>query len=303
MGAFKYELLLLLCSIIWGSAFVAQQIGMAQGLGPMTFNGLRFALGAIFLLPLIFWRKKITPAAEITPKAPKAPYPACLGAGLLLFTAAALQQTALQTTTAANAGFITGFYILFVPLIGIFLGQRVGTSLWAGILVCLIGFYLMSVTGTFVVSRGDWLTLLCAVLFAGQITVIGHIADKGDPIRISCLQFSVCAVLSLISGLLFEHTTLQQIMSASGAIAYTGLLSVGVGHTLQVVCQKHCPPAPAAIIMSLEGVFAALAGFLILHQTLTPRALFGCALILAGVLIVQLLPMGRTKAHAPGNAR
>jgi drug/metabolite transporter (DMT)-like permease len=293
MGRLKYELLLLLCSIIWGSALVAQQIGMAQGLGPMTFNGLRFSLGVIFLLPFILWRKKKKPAS---PDSAPFPYKTCIAAGILIFAAAALQQTALQTTSCANAGFISGFYILFVPLIGILLRQKVSNTLWAGILTCLIGFYLLSVTGTFVVSQGDWLALLCALIFAGQITVIGHAATKGDALHISCLQFSVCAVLSLITGLLFEHSTLAQIKSTSAALAYAGLLSIGIGHTLQVVCQKHCPPAPAAIIMSLEGVFAALAGYLILHQSLTPRALLACALILAGVLIAQLPPKRNHKA-------
>jgi drug/metabolite transporter (DMT)-like permease len=290
MGVFKYELLLLLMSMIWGSAFVAQQIGMEKGLGPMTFNGLRFALGCLSLIPLLLWRKKNLPAAD---RETKLPYKACLGAGLLLFTASALQQIGLQYTSSANSGFITGFYILFVPVLGIFLGHKARKSLWVGILVCLIGFYLMSVTGNFVVSKGDWLTLLCAAFWACQILVIDHAAGKGDPIRIAFLQFTVCAVLSILSGLIFEHCTFEQIKAASGAIAYAGLMSVGVAYTLQVVCQRHCPPAPSAIIMSLEGVFAAIAGYLVLNQILTVRAMIGCLLILVGVLIVQLMPMMR----------
>ena len=168
-------------------------------------------------------------------------------------------------------------------------------SLWAGMLVCLIGFYLMSVTGNFVVSKGDWLTLLGAVFWAAQILVIDHVAGKGDPVLIACVQFVVCAVLSLLSGLAFEQCSFDQIKEASGAIAYAGLMSVGVAYTLQVVCQQHCPPAPSAVIMSLEGVFAAVAGYIVLHQTLTVRALIGCLLILLGVLIVQLVPLMRTK--------
>ena len=296
VGIFKYELLLLLMSMIWGSAFVAQQIGMEQGLGPMTFNGLRFGLGCLSLIPLILWRKKNLPAPD---RKAKLPYKACLGAGLLLFAAAALQQIGLQYTSSANSGFITGFYILFVPVLGMCFGHKARKSLWAGMLVCLIGFYLLSVTGNFVVSQGDWLTLLSAVFWACQILVIDHAAGKGAPVRIACLQFAVCAVLSMLSGLIFEHCTFDQIQAASGAIAYAGLMSVGVAYTLQVVCQQHCPPAPAAILMSLEGVFAAIAGYLILHQTLTGRALIGCLLILTGVLLVQLVPMmSRRKARA-----
>ena len=299
MGVFKYELLLLLMSMIWGSAFVAQQIGMEKGLGPMTFNGLRFTLGCVSLIPLILWRKKHLPASDWEAMLP---YKACFGAGLFLFAAAALQQIGLQYTSSANSGFITGFYILFVPVLGMFFGHKARMSLWAGMLVCLIGFYLMSVTGNFVVSKGDWLTLVSAVFWACQILVIDHAAGKGDPIRIAFLQFAVCAVLSVLAGLIFEHCTFDQIKVAYGAIAYAGLMSVGVAHTLQVVCQKHCPPAPAAIIMSLEGVFAAITGYLVLNQTLTGRALIGCVLILSGVLMVQLVPMmRRRKAGASAN--
>jgi drug/metabolite transporter (DMT)-like permease len=287
-GALKYELLLLLVSMIWGSAFVAQQIGMEKGLGPMTFNGLRFTLGCFALIPVLLWRKKNLVLSDTKARLP---YKACLSAGLFLFVGSALQQIGLQYTSTANSGFITGFYILFVPMMGVFFGHKVPNSLWAAVLVCLVGFYLLSVTGDFVVSKGDWLTLMCAVMWACQILVIDHAAGRGDPVQIACLQFAVCAVLSALCGLLFEHTTLSQIQAASGAIAYAGLMSVGIAYTLQVVCQKRCPPAPAAIIMSLEAVFAAIAGYLILNQTLTTRALLGCFLILFGVLIAQLVPL------------
>ena len=291
-GVFKYELLLLLMSMIWGSTFVAQQIGMEKGLGPMTYNGLRFALGCMALIPVILWRKKYLPPAD---EGARLPYKGSLFAGLFLFAAAGFQQIGLQYTSSANSGFITGFYILFVPLIGMFFKHRAPRSLWAAIVVCLIGFYLLSVTEAFTVSKGDVLTLICAVLWACQILVIDNVASKGDPIQIACLQFAFCAVLSALSGLLFEHATFTQIKDASGAIAYGGLMSVGIAFTLQVVCQKRCPPAPAAIIMSLESVFAAIAGYVVLHQTLTGRGILGCCLIFAGVLIAQLVPMMRRR--------
>jgi drug/metabolite transporter (DMT)-like permease len=296
-GVFKYELLLLLMSMIWGSTFVAQQIGMEKGLGPMTFNGLRFALGCLSLIPVILWRKKTI--APIDGAAPF-PYKGSLFAGLFLFAAASFQQIGLQYTSSANSGFITGFYILFVPLIGLFVGHKAPKSLWVAILVCLMGFYLLSVTGNFRVSKGDALTLICAVLWAFQILVIDNVASKGDPIQIACLQFALCAGLSLMSGLFFEHTTFTQIKAASGAIAYAGFMSVGIAFTLQVVCQKRCPPAPAAIIMSLESVFAAIAGYFVLNQTLTNRAILGCCLIFAGVLIAQLVPMLREDSPQSG---
>lgn len=292
-GVFKYELLLLLMSMIWGSTFVAQQIGMEKGLGPMTYNGLRFALGCIVLVPVILWRKKIiAPICE----ASEFPFKGSLLAGLFLFAAAGFQQIGLQYTSSANSGFITGFYILFVPLIGLFLGHKAPKSLWVAILVCLFGFYLLSVTGNFKVSKGDVLTMICAVLWACQILVVDNIASKGDPIQIACLQFAICAVLSALSGVFFEHATFSQIKDASGAIAYGGIMSVGIAFTLQVVCQKRCPPAPAAIIMSLESIFAAIAGYLVLSQTLTSRAILGCCLIFAGVLMAQLVPMMRSRS-------
>jgi drug/metabolite transporter (DMT)-like permease len=284
----KYEFLLLVMSIIWGSTFVAQQIGMAKGVGPMTYNGLRFALGCLSLLPVILWRKKYAAPAETGSKLPVL---GSLFAGLFLFGAASFQQIGLQYTTSANSGFITGFYILFVPLLGLLLGQKISKSVWAAIPVCLIGFYFLSVTADFKISKGDVLTLICAVLWACQIMVIDRVASQGDSLQIACLQFSLCAFLSVVAGLVFETCTLAQLKAASGAIAYGGLMSVGIAFTLQVICQKRCPPAPAAIIMSLEAVFAAIAGYLVLNQELTGRAILGCVLIFVGVVMAQLLPL------------
>jgi len=287
-SSLKYELLLLMMSIIWGSTFVAQQIGMAKGVGPMTYNGLRFTLGCLSLVPVILWRKRYAPPAE---KTVTLPFKGSLIAGLFLFGAASFQQIGLQYTSSANSGFITGFYILIVPLLGVLLGQKMPKSLWVAIPVCLLGFYLLSVTSEFKISKGDVLTLICALLWACQILVIDHVASKGDSLQIACLQFALCAVLSALAGLFFEHCTLAQLKDASGAIAYGGLMSVGIAFTLQVVCQKRCPPAPAAIIMSLEAVFAAIAGYLVLSQELTPRAILGCVLIFVGVVLAQVLPL------------
>lgn len=284
----KYQLLLLLMSVIWGSAFVAQQIGMAKGLGPFTFNALRFALGFLSLLPVIRWR-----AAHLgmTAADSKLPVKGSLLAGLLLFSAANFQQFGLQHTSSANAGFITGLYIVLVPLIGLPFGHRAGRSLWLGVGIAVVGLYLLSITGGFRMGRGDLLVLICAVLWACQILAIDQVAAQGDPIKIASLQFAVCAALSALGALIFERCTLGAVRAGAGAVAYAGFLSVGVAFTLQVVCQKRCPPAPAAVIMSMEAVFAALTGYLVLAQTLTPRALTGCALIFCGVLVVQLTPM------------
>lgn len=289
----KYEALLLLMSILWGSTFVAQQIGMAKGVGPLTFNGLRFTLGCLSLLPVIHWRSKHLPRS---PADRHLPVGGSLLAGLFLFAAANFQQVGLLYTSSANAGFITSLYIVFVPLLGLFFKHRAPRSLWTGITVCVIGLYLLSITRGFRIGFGDGLVLICALLWAGQILVVGHVATRGDPIKIAVLQFAVCAGLSTLAAILFETWSVHTLVAGSGAMAYAGILSVGVAFTLQVVCQKRCPPGPAAVIMSLEAVFAALAGYLVLKQTLTLRALTGCALILCGVLIVQLVPMLRRRA-------
>jgi len=275
-------------SIIWGSTFVAQQIGMEKGLGPMTFNGLRFSLGCLSLVPVILWRKKYLVNAYNNEKLP---WRGSIIAGFFLFAAASFQQFGLQYTSSANAGFITGFYLVFVPLIGILLGHKAPRSLWGGIVFCLIGLYFLSITEQFTISKGDLLVLICALLWAGQILVIDNVATKGDPIQIAFVQFAICAILSSISAVLFETCTMSQVRAGAGAVAYAGVMSVGIAFTLQVVCQKRCPPGPAAIIMSLEAVFAALAGYIVLNQTLTLRAIAGCVLIFAGVLIVQLVPI------------
>ncbi len=286
--ALGYELLLLLVSVIWGTTFVAQQIGMERGLGPMTYNALRFALGALVLLPVIRWRKTDDTGV---------PVKGSLLAGLFLFAAASFQQVGLKYTSSANAGFITGLYIVMVPLIGLFLGQKARRSLWVGVAVCVVGLYLLSVTAEFTIGKGDLLVLVCAVLWAFQILVIDHVAQRGDPIRIAALQFAVCTGLSGVAAVVFEQWTLDALRAGAGAVAYGGILSVGVAFTLQVVCQKRCPAGPAAVIMSMEAVFAALAGYLVLQQTLSPRAMVGCGLMLAGMLIVQWMPLVKRKLH------
>ena len=287
-SALKYELLLVVMAAIWGAGFVAQHVGMERGIPPMAFNALRFSLGVIVLLPFMLIRQKRLSKSEND-----APFPlkGSLFAGLFLFLAAASQQIGIKYTSCANAGFITGLYIVFVPLIGLFFGHKANKSLWVGIGVCIVGLYFLSVTEGFTIAKGDLLILLCAFLWAGQILVIDHAASRGDPLKIAIFQFVICAILSGLSTVIFESCSLQSIRAGAGAVVYGGGMSVGIAFTLQVFCQKHCPPGPAAVIMSLEAVFAALAGYLVLDQKLSLRAVAGCALILCGLLIVQLVPI------------
>lgn len=286
----KYELLLLLMSLLWGTTFVAQQIGMQKGIGPFSFNGLRFSLGLIALLPVLIWRRRFPRPDKVIEGLP---VKGSLLAGLFMFSAVNFQQFGLQYTSSANAGFITGLYVVLVPLIGIFLGHKAPLSLWAGMVVCVAGLYLLSVKPDFTLGKGDGLILICAFLWAAQILTINNISRRGDSFKIAFLQYVVVAVLSLIAGVLLEDWSLLSIESGAGAVVYAGILSVGVAFTLQIICQKRCPPAPAAVIMSMEAVFAALAGYIVLSQEISLRSIFGCLLIFCGMLIVQLVPIMR----------
>jgi len=285
----KSDALLLLASAIWGFAFVAQRIGMDY-VGPFTFNGVRFALGSIVLLPLILrngiWkntsRKSTSPASTKT---------FIFGGGLLgiaLFAAASLQQVGLVYTTAGNAGFITGLYVVIVPILGLFLGQHPNAGTWTGALIAAVGLYFLSVTDELTISFGDMLELIGAFLWAVQILIVGWLSPKIDPIKLAVTEFSVCSLLSLAAASIFEEIALNTLLQATIPILYGGVLSVGVAFTLQVVAQQNAHPAHAAILFSLESVFAALGGWLIINETISSRGFVGCALMLSGMLLSQL---------------
>ena len=287
--ALKSEALLLLTSAIWGFAFVAQRVGMDY-VGPFTFNGVRFALGSLVLLPLILTKR----SHRDTSRKPRTDSPAKMlifGGGLLgitVFTAASLQQVGLVYTTAGNAGFITGLYVVIVPILGLFWGQRPGAGTWIGAFLAAAGLYLLSVTADFTISLGDFLELIGAFVWAVQILIIGWLSPKIDPVKLAFVEFSACSVLSLVTAFIFENIVLNALFQAAIPILYGGVLSVGVAYTLQVVAQRDAHPAHAAIIFSLESVFAALGGWLILDEILSVRGLIGCALMLAGMLLSQL---------------
>ena len=209
-------------------------------------------------------------------------------AGLVLFAGASLQQVGIVYTTAGKAGFVTGLYVVIVPLLGLLWGQRTPGMTWAGAVLAAVGLYLLTVTDGFTLAEGDGLVLVGAFFWAAHVLLIGRLSGRYvEPVLLACLQFSVCAVLSLIVALATEPVTLQGLEAAALPILYGGLLSVGVAYTLQVVAQRDAPPAHAAIILSLETVFAVLAGWLWLNETLTERGLFGCGLMFAGMLLSQ----------------
>ncbi len=289
MRTLKSDALLMLTATIWGFAFVAQRVGM-EYVGPFTFNGVRFALGSLSLVPLMLLKRKNPSAiAALLPPADRqtVAWGGAL-AGLVLFMGASLQQSGLVHTTAGNAGFITGLYVVIVPLLGLFWRQRPDLGTWIGALLAAAGLYLLSVTAAFEIAFGDLLVLVGAFFWAAHVLIIGWLSPRIESIQLACIQFAVCSLLSLITAAALETMTLQGLMGAALPILYGGLLSVGVAYTLQVVAQRDARPAHAAIILSLESVFAALGGWLLLGELLSARALVGCSLMMAGMLLSQL---------------
>jgi drug/metabolite transporter (DMT)-like permease len=291
-------MLLFLTAAIWGFAFVAQRVG-SQFVGAFTFNGIRFALGSLSLLPLIIYfdrKKKNEGNIETTPKETLI---SGLLVGTVLYVAATLQQVGLTYTTAGKAGFITGLYMVLVPIIGIFLKQKIEKNAWIGVALAVIGLYLLSINENFIIGYGDFLEVLGSVFWAVHILTIDYFTKKVDALKLSCIQFATCSLLSLITALTFEQITLSGISSAFIPILYGGLLSVGVAYTLQVVAQKDAKPSHAAIILSMESVFGAIGGALFLKESMSTRGYIGCALILGGILISQIKLSPKVQKPSP----
>lgn len=297
----RANLLLALTAAIWGFGFVAQRLG-ADHMGAASFNAARFAIGAISLLPLIWWLSRRRrgrgqtgvlvypepPAGEIPQPPPRpsaSPWLPGLTLGVVIFTAATLQQVGIATTTAGKAGFITGLYIVLVPVLGLALGHRATPLVWVGLVLAVPGLYLLSMTDDLTIARGDLLVLVGAFFWAVHILVIDHFIRTVDALQLSAVQFGACALLSLGGAFILEAEPFSGLGPALGAVLYGGLLAVGVAYTLQVVAQRHAKASHAAMLLSLEAVFGALGGWLLLGETMTPRMLLGCALMMAGILV------------------
>lgn len=278
--------LLLVTAVIWGLAFVAQRAGM-EHIGPFVFNTVRFALGCLSLLPLV-WLRRPDRHQPLLPL-----LGGSLAAGILLFGGSSLQQIGLIYTTAGKAGFITGLYIVLVPIIALFWRQKTAPYTWFGATLAVIGLFILSMTDDLTLAFGDLLELIGALFWAGHVLLIGWLCRRIDAIRLALGQFLVCTLLSLGAALIWERFEIQAITAVWIPIAYAGVLSVGVAYTLQVVAQRHAPAAHAAIILSLESVFAALGGWLLLDESLGLRGLVGCTIMLAGMLVSQLPVMHR----------
>lgn len=288
----KASILLLLAAIIWGFAFVAQRVAVKY-IGSFTLNGVRFALGCISLIPLMIYFSKKNKAKldseERHSNANKIITAIKAGTilGLVLFIAATLQQLGLEETTAGKAAFITGFYIVLVPILGIFANHKTSMNTWIAVIFAILGLYLISVTRDFTISKGDLLVLLGSFLWAVHILLIHRYAQEVDALKLSFIQFAVCSILSMSFALIFEDISLASLIQALVPILYGGIASVGIAYTLQVYGQKFAKPSHAAIILSMESVFAGIGGFLFLGETMGVRGYIGCALMLTGMLISQ----------------
>ncbi len=284
MSILKSNLLLLLTAAIWGFAFVAQRVGM-EHLGPFTFNGVRFMLGSLSLIPLILYFRNDSPTSRMGYKSEVV---AGLLAGTVLFIAASLQQIGLIYTTAGKAAFVTSLYIVLVPVLGIFLGQSAGKWTWMGCMLAVGGLYFLCIKESASLQFGDLLQLIGALFWAFHILIIGYFSRRVDVLKLSCYQFLTCSVFSLMTAVITETFVIDNIMAAAVPILYGGFCSVGIAYTLQAVGQKHAPPAHAAIIMSMETVFAVIGGFLILGERIEGQEILGCILMLTGMLVSQL---------------
>jgi drug/metabolite transporter (DMT)-like permease len=291
-------LLLLVASAIWGVAFVAQQ-DAAKSLDAVSILAIRFLMGAAILAPVIIVRR----VRKVNMPSPGALlWSGGLFAGLAMLLAAYLQQRGIESTTASSAGFITGLYVLFVPLIGLMLGQRVGWSAWLGVTLATVGLYLLSVSAELHMSRGDLLVLGCAVIWAIHVLIIGRYAPRCDPIELAAVQFLVTGVVAAIFMMSRGLPEWSHVSSAWMSLTYLGALAVGVAFTLQVVGQRTAPPTHAAILLSMESPFAAIAGALLIAERLSGREYLGCALMLAGILVSQLLSSNSAKNIAETKA-
>ena len=294
-------LLLLLTAMIWGSAFVAQKKGMDY-IGPFTYCGIRMIIGSIVLLPVIAvlgrMKSKKEQQNEIDRSERARLYiKSGVLCGLCLFGGSIFQQFGLQYTTPGKAGFITALYVVIVPVLGLFMHKKVTLFSWIGVVLAIAGFYLLCIKEGFQISNGDFLVLICAIMFSFHILVIDHYSPMVDGIILSCIQFFVCGSICIILMFLFEKPGFSAIWDARGSILYAAVFSSGVAYTLQIIAQKDVPPVIATLLMSLESVFSALTGWLILHDEMTFRELSGCVIVFIAVILAQL-PQGKSDETA-----
>lgn len=299
MNRVQANLLLLVIALIWGSAFVAQSQGMAD-VGPMLFTGVRFLIGSLVVLPLaIFeWRGLSRQEGRQGRALVGGDFVKIGGLGLLMLLGAAMQQIGIVSTSVTNAGFLTALYVPLVPLLSwLVLRSLPHWSVWPGALACLIGAFLLSGAHELKIGLGDLWVIASAIPWAVHVLMVGRVADRmAAPFAVACGQFLVCGLLSLVWALFMEPVSLAGLRAAAGPIVYTGVLSVGIAFTAQVVAQRYAQASDAAIILSAETLFAAIFGYVLMGDRLSPAGFAGCALILVSMLVIQLLPLFRPVA-------
>lgn len=288
-------------ALIWGTTFVAQSVAMDE-IGPWTFNCLRNILGVLVLIPVIYFIEKsetnknkaknlADPTPEMSLKKSDVRKRTLIGGcicGVFLASASLFQQYGIMETTVGKAGFITALYIIMVPFLSIFLKKKIHVNEWISAFIAVGGFYIMSIQGRPTINRGDIILLICALLFSMQILSIDHFANSVNSVAMSCVQFFVSMLISSVGMIFIEHPSSAAIYSAAIPIIWAGIMSSGIAYTLQIVAQKNLEPTLASLLMSLESVFSAIAGYFLLHQILSTRELIGCALVFGAVLLAQI---------------
>ena len=283
----KNNVLLVLTALIWGCAFVAQSMGMDY-VGPFTFNMARFLIGAVVLLPVIWFMDRQRKTGAEKGAGQKTLIIGGICCGIALAVASTLQQWGILFTTVGKAGFITAMYIVIVPLLGIFIGKKVRPLIIGCVAIAVVGFYFLCMTESLRLGLGDFLVLLCAIAFSIHILVIDHFSPKVDGVKMSAIQFLTAAIISAVPTLLWEQPVFTEILQAWQPVLYAGVMSCGVAYTLQIIAQKNADPTVASLLLSLESVFSVLAGWVLLGQRLSFKELFGCVLIFCAIILAQL---------------
>lgn len=283
----KGNLALLVAAIVWGTAFVSQRSGMSY-IKAFTFNGIRTMLGALVLIPVIIIMDRKKAPGEIKTKNKKTLLKAGIVCGVFLGAAGTVQTYGMVYTSAGKAGFITALYLIIVPVLGIFMKKRVRPLVWICVALATVGMYFLCVNGTLDINKGDIIVLCCSFIFALQILSIDRYAGEVDGVKFAFLEFFVAGLLNIICMFIFDKPELGAIWQCRTEILYSGIMSCGLAYTLQIIGQKHTDVTSASLIMSMESVFSALAGWVILHEKLAYNEMFGCVLVFAAIILVQL---------------
>lgn len=293
---------LLLTAFIWGTSFVAQRVGMDY-VGPLTFTAIRFFLATLLLIGIVHFTNKKNSLVNnsiyeemsedkeclVDPESErKILFVSGFSCGVILFCGSFMEQFGLVFTTASKASFITALYILLVPLIGLFLKHKIGLKTWVGVIIGTVGLFLLCITESFTIAKGDFIVLIGAVFWACHVLVIDYFLPRIDALKLATFQFGVCALIASIGMVIFESPSLEAILACAFPIAYAGIVCGGIGFTLQIIGQKNTTPTVAALILSMEAIFGAVSGFVLLGETMTPRELTGCFLMVVAIILSQL---------------